>query len=180
VDVVLPARAGRRDVLHLLDQIHKTGAAQRPSKTTRLAELLERALQTIKRRSLVFIVSDFISEPGWDRAAALLGQRHDVLAVRLYDALEMALPDVGLVIMEDAETGQQLFVDTHEDAFRKRFAALAAERETALREALAIAGADCIELATDDDLVDTLLRFARLRKRRAQLASGGVRPELVE
>ena len=180
VDVVLPARAGRRDVLHLIDQIQKTGSVRRPSKTTQLAELLERALQTVKRRSLVFVVSDFISEPGWDRAAALLGQRHDVLAVRLYDALEMSLPDVGLVIMEDAETGQQLFVDTHEDGFRKRFATLAAERETALREALAVAGADCIELSTSDDLVDTLLRFARLRKRRAQLATGGVGAERVE
>jgi hypothetical protein len=70
-------------------------------------------------------------------------------------------------------------VDTHDAAFRDRFAKLAAERETQLRDALAIAGADCIELATDDNLVTTLLRFARLRKRRAQLAAGGARSELV-
>ena len=179
VDVVLPARAGRLHVLHLIDRILKTGDAPRRSKGTQLGDLLERALQTIKRRSLVVVVSDFISDPGWARTLALLGQRHDVLAVRLYDALEMTLPDLGLVIMEDAETGQQLFVDTHDAGFRKRFSELASQRETALREALAAAGADCIELATDDDLVDTLLRFARLRKRRAQLASGGVRPELM-
>ena len=179
VEFVLPARAGRRDVLHLIDQIQKTGNAPRPGKATRLGDLLEQALQTVKRRSLVIVVSDFISDPGWARALALLGQRHDVLAVRLYDALEMALPDVGLVIMEDAETGQQTFVDTHDAAFRRRFSALATQRETALREALAVAGADCIELATDADLVDTLLRFARLRKRRSQLASGGVRPEIM-
>src|SRR5262245_26304555 len=109
VDCVLPARAGRRDVLHLIDQIHKTGIAPRSSRTTRLNDLLAQALQTIKRRSLVIVVSDFISEAGWERSLALLGQRHDVLALRLYDALEMNLPDVGLVIMEDAETGQQLF-----------------------------------------------------------------------
>ena len=60
---------------------------------------------------------------------------------------------------------------------QERFADIAVKREEALREALALAGADCIELASDDDLADTLLRFARLRKRRAQLASGGVRPE---
>ena len=180
VDLVLPARAGRRDVLHLIDEMHKTGSTPRAGKTTRLNDLLERALKTIKRRALVIVISDFISEPGWERALALLGQRHDVLALRLYDAIEMTLPDVGLVIMEDAETGQQLFVDTHEAAFRKRFAALAQQRETALREALTIAGADCIELSTDDDLVETLLRFARLRKRRAQLASGAARPERIE
>jgi uncharacterized protein (DUF58 family) len=149
-------------------------ATQRP---TRLGELLEQALQGIKRRSLVMVVSDFISDPGWAPGLALLGQRHDLLAVRLYDTIEEDLPDIGLVVMEDAETGQQLFVDTHDSRFRQRFAALAAEREQALREALAIAGADCVELATDDDLVDTLLRFARLRKRRAQLAGGGAPAE---
>jgi uncharacterized protein (DUF58 family) len=179
VEFVMPARGGRRHVLHLIDRLQKTGNAMTAGKATRLAELLEKALPTIKRRSAVIVVSDFISDPGWARALALLGQRHDVLAVRLYDALEMALPDVGLVILEDAETGQQLFLDTHDAAFRQRFAALAADREQALRAALNDAGADCIELATDADLVETLLRFIRLRKRRAQAASGGVHPALV-
>jgi len=179
VDLVIPARGGRLHVLHLIDRIQKTGASRTLGKSTRLGELLERALQAIKRRSVVFILSDFISEPGWARPLSLLGQRHEVLAVRLYDALEQELPDAGLVIMEDAETGQQLFVDTHDTAFRRRFVALAAEREAALRAALSGAGADCIELATEDDLADTLLRFARLRKRRAQLASGGVPPALI-
>lgn len=179
VDLVIPARGGRLHVLHLIDRIQKTGASRTLGKSTRLGELLERALQAIKRRSVVFILSDFISEPGWARPLSLLGQRHEVLAVRLYDALERELPDAGLVVMEDAETGQQLFVDTHDTAFRRRFVALAAEREAALRAALSGAGADCIELATEDDLADTLLRFARLRKRRAQLASGGVPPALI-
>jgi uncharacterized protein (DUF58 family) len=180
VEIVLPARAGRAHVLHLIDRLQATGKQSKRTQPTRLSDLLERALQVIKRRSLVIVVSDFISDPGWARALSILGQRHDLLAVRLYDALEMELPDLGLVIMEDAETGEQLFVDTHDGAFRSRFAQLAAERETELRDALALAGADCVELATDDDLVQTLLRFARLRKRKAQLSSGSVRPELVE
>jgi uncharacterized protein (DUF58 family) len=177
VEVVLPARAGRQHVLHVIDRLHASGLGRRPGRPTQLAELLQRAMETIKRRSLVMVVSDFISDPGWVRPLSLLGQRHDVLAVRLYDALEMTLPDVGLVIMEDAETGQQLFVDTHDAAFRKRFTDLAVRREAELHEALALAGADGIELATDDDLAETLLRFARLRKRRAQLSTGGDRAE---
>jgi uncharacterized protein (DUF58 family) len=178
VECMLPARPGRRHVLHLIDRMQKAGKGQKATqRPTRLGELLEQALQGIKRRSLVMVVSDFISDPGWDHGLALLGQRHDLLAVRLYDTIEQDLPDIGLVVMEDAETGQQLFVDTHDSRFRQRFAALAAEREQALRAALAIAGADCVELATDDDLVDTLLRFARLRKRRAQLAGGGAPAE---
>jgi len=179
VEIVLPARAGRVHVLHLIDRLLDVGKVRKVGAPTRLGELLEHALQTIKRRSLVIVVSDFISEPGWGQALALLGQRHDVLAVRLYDPLEMSLPDLGMVVMEDAETGRQLFVDTHDPGFRRRFERLAIQREDELREALGIAGADCIELATDGDLAETLLRFIRLRKRRAQLASGGVRAELM-
>ncbi len=61
-------------------------------------------MNSIKRRSLVFVISDFISEPGWERSLSLLGQRHEVIAVRLYDPREEELPDVGMVLMEDAET----------------------------------------------------------------------------
>jgi uncharacterized protein (DUF58 family) len=129
---------------------------------------------------VIFVLSDFISGPDWTRALYLLGQRHDVVAVRLYDALEMDIPDLGQVVVEDAETGQQLFVDTHDAAFRRRFSSLAAQRESDLRAALSDAGADCIELSTGDGLVETLMRFTRLRKRRAQLASGGVPPALIQ
>jgi uncharacterized protein (DUF58 family) len=180
VDFVLPARAGRRHLLHLIDRLQNTGKVRRTGKPTRLGEMLDAALQVVKRRSAVFVLSDFISDPGWARALVMLGRRHETLAVRLYDPTEMALPDLGLAIVEDAETGEQLFVDTHDASFRRRFAALAEKRETALRDAFAEAGADCIELSTADDLVDTLLRFIRLRKRRAQLASGGVPAALVK
>jgi len=180
IDTVLPARGGRRHVLHLIDRVARTAPAQERGKSTQLGELFARAAQVIKRRSLVFVVSDFISEPGWARTLAYLGQRHDVVAVRLRDTVEMTLPDLGMVIMEDAETGQQLFVDTHDAGFRSRFADLAAQREATLRAALAEAGADCIELSTGDDLADTLVRFARLRKRRSRLASGGVPAALMK
>src|SRR5262249_37666257 len=114
--------------------------------------------------------------PGWEEPLAHLAQRHDVVAVRLYDPLEMDLPDLGLFVVQDAETGEQLFVDTHDKGFRKRFAAAAEKREAALRTALVAAGVDALELATDDDLVDAIMRFADLRKRRSQLATGGGLP----
>ena len=79
------------------------------------------------RRSLVFVVSDFISRPGWAEPLAHLAQRHEVVAVRLYDPLEMELPDLGLLVIQDAETGEQVFVDTHDKGFRKRFAAAGRE-----------------------------------------------------
>ena len=82
------------------------------------------------RRSLVFVVSDFISEPGWGKPLGHLAKRHEVIAVRLYDPLEREMPDLGMVVVEDAETGEQLFVDTHDRGFRKRFAAAANRRES--------------------------------------------------
>ena len=97
--------------------------------------------------------------------------------MRLYDPLEMDLPDLGLLMMSDAETGEQLFVDTHDRAFRKRFAAVAERHEKELRSAFSQAGVDALELSTNDDLVDAILRFADLRKRRSRLAAGGSLPQ---
>ncbi len=175
VDGVLPARNGRIHVLHLLQRM-RDYAAPPADHETRLRLLLQGALQMIRRRSMVFVVSDFISAPGWTDALARLALRHEVLAVRLYDAAEMELPDLGLVTIQDAETGEQLFVDTHDPAFRARFVQAAEQRERALHDALTRAGVDTLELATDDDLVDAVLRFSEMRKQRSRLAAGGGLP----
>ncbi len=175
MDTVIPARTGRRHVLQILQRI---GA--RPelggNAPTNLEEFLRNAFQVMKRRSVVFVVSDFISTPGWEKPLALLAERHEIVAVRLYDRLEMEMPDLGLLVIQDAETGEQVFVDTHDRGFRRRFAEAAAAREEKLREAFAAAGVDALELATDDDLVDALMRFSDLRKRRSMLAAGGSLP----
>ncbi len=170
VDTILPARGGRRHVLELLQRM---GArpAEAAAGATDLRSLLAAAERSIKRRSTIFVVSDFISAPGWERALGHLVQRHEVIAVRLFDPLEMDMPDLGLVTMKDAETGEQLVVDTHNAGFRKRFKAAAERRETELRQALARAGVDTLELATDDDLVDSILRFADLKKQRSRRAN---------
>ena len=172
VDTVIPARGGRLHVLHLLQRM-----AQRPVESaagaTELRDLLLAGQRIMNRRGTVFVISDFISAPGWDDALARLAQRHEVTAVRLYDPLEMELPDIGLMTLRDAETGEQLVVDTHDKGFRKRFAAAAQRRASALRDGLSTAGVDTLELATDDDLTDAILRFADLRKRRGRLNAGG-------
>jgi uncharacterized protein (DUF58 family) len=166
---VLPARTGRLHVLELLQRMQAPTQASDEARGTRLAELLHAAEGSIPRRSVVFVVSDFISQPGWAPALSRLARRHDVVAVRLWDPLEMDLPDAGLVTLQDAETGEQIFVDASSPAFRERYAELAEEQETALRTQLALSGADVLELATDDDLLDVLMRFADLRKQRARL-----------
>jgi len=170
VDTVLPARTGRIHVLELLQRMAARPAEAAPGATD-LRELLLHAHRTIRRRSTIFVVSDFVSAPGWERLLGQLAMRHEVTAVRIFDALEMDLPDIGLVTMRDAETGEQIVVDTHNKRFRERFAAAAERRETGLREALARAGVDTLELGTDDDLVDAVLRFADLKKQRSRLAN---------
>ena len=176
VDTVIPAGSGRRHVLQLMHAM-----SQRPKAadkgTTRLHELLQSAAAMMRRRSTVFVVSDFISEPGWEKALGQLAHKHEVVAVRLYDPLENNLPDLGLVTMRDAESGEQLLVDTSNAKFRQRFAQIAAERETALRQALARAGVDTLELSTNDDLVQSILRFTDMRKRRSRIGAGAKLPD---
>ena len=166
VDTVLPPGASRVHVLELLQRMRQPRPARPGGSGTALYDLLATADGVMRRRSLVFVVSDFISAPGWEDALGRLARRHDVVAVRLFDPLEMALPDVGLVTVEDAETGEQLLIDATDPDFRARYAALADAAEQQLGAAFAKAGVDMLELATDDDLLDALLRFADLRRKR--------------
>ncbi|MDH5245421.1 MAG: DUF58 domain-containing protein [Betaproteobacteria bacterium] len=175
VDSVIPPRGGRRQVLHLMHRM-RNRPARAETGATDLGELLRAAYTMAPRRSLIFVVSDFISAPGWAEPLAHLAQRHDVVAVRLYDPLEMELPDLGMLVVQDAETGEQLFVDTHDRGFRRRFEAAAKAREAELRAAFGNAGVDALELSTHDDLVDSILRFADLRRQRSRLATGGGLP----
>lgn len=167
IERTIPARGGRIQVLRLVNDLLKQPQLPR-APFTNLTPLLEGALHAIKKRSLVFIVSDFISAPGWERPLSLLNQRHEVLAVRLWDPREMELPDVGPIIMEDAETGEQIYVDTHDRRFRARFEEAAQQREAALSEAFKHAGVDVLSLSTEDDLVRAIVRFATLRKQRVR------------
>jgi uncharacterized protein (DUF58 family) len=175
VDTVIPTRGGRRHVLHLLDAIQRRPATAQAG-ATKLGELIDAGAALVKRRSTVFVISDFISEPGWERSLAMLCRRHEVVAVRVIDPLELDIPDLGLLTIRDSETGEQLLVDTHDASFRKRFARIAAQREAELRDGFVKAGVDALELSTDGDLVDAVIRFAEMRKRRARLNAGGALP----
>lgn len=171
VDTVITPGNGRRHVLQMMHAMARRPTA-RDKGATRLHELLQSAATMVRRRSTIFVVSDFISEPGWEKPLGQLAQKHEVVAVRLYDPLEADLPDLGLVTMRDAESGEQLLVDTSNARFRQRFAQISAKRETELRQALARAGVDTLELSTSDDLVQSILRFTDLRKRKSRAGAG--------
>ncbi|HEY6742821.1 MAG TPA: DUF58 domain-containing protein [Lapillicoccus sp.] len=188
VERVLPARSGRDQVLQiadmLLDRRHTRAAATEPPAAvsrrgrraraaqgqgrhvTDLGAMLNRSAGMIRRRSLVVVVSDFISEPGWEQALARLARRHEVVALQVTDPREDELPDVGSMYVEDTETGEQIFVDTSDGGFRARLKRAADERRAAIEEATRSAGVDLHQIRTDEDLVRSLLRISALRRSR--------------
>ena len=163
-ELTIPPRGGRLQVLRLINDIQKQQSSPAGAMTD-LTKLLETAFNCIKRRSLVFLISDFICLPGWDRAMDQLNRRHEVLAVRLWDPRELDLPDVGVVLVEDSETGAQLSVDTSDRGFRRRFHEASRRRETELAQTFKRAGVNELPLSTEDDLVLAIMRFASLRRR---------------
>ena len=165
IERTIPARSGRLQVLRLVNDLLKQPYLAR-APFTNLSALLEGGLDATKKRSLVFVISDFITEPGWERPLKLINQRHELIAVRLYHPGELELPDVGPIIMEDSETGEQLYVDTHDPKLRLRFRQAALQRETRLSEAFKHASVEAFSLATDEDLVRAIVRFAQLRRQR--------------
>jgi uncharacterized protein (DUF58 family) len=170
VERIIPARGGRLHVLRLINDLLKQPHLSRAPMTD-LKVLLETAFGSIRRRSLIFVVSDFISRQGWEGPLGLLSQRHEVLAVRLWDPRETELPDMGLVVMQDAETGEQLYVDTHDRRFRLRFHEEAHRRKTELNSAFRYAHVDVLSLSTEDDLVRALVSFAAQRRQQKQISN---------
>ena len=174
IDARVELGSGRRQVLRLLHALTAPGSPRRPpaGTGTRLHELVEAALPMLKRRSQVVLLSDFHSEPGWEAPLGRLAQRHEVVAVRLTDPLDGMLPELGLLLLGDAESGEQILVDTGDPRLRRRHAEAAERREARLQQAFAAAGVDVLELSTDEDLAEALLRFVRLRRRVAERRGG--------
>jgi uncharacterized protein (DUF58 family) len=163
IQKTIPARGGRMQVLRLInDMLQQPRLSRVP--VTDLKVFLKGALNSIKRRSLIFVISDFISAPGWEAPLSLLNQRHEVIAVRLHDPAEINLPDVGIMVMEDAETGEQLYVDTHDKKFRERFHSAMQQREDELKRSFKRAGVDMLSISTEDDMVRSIVRFAQQRQ----------------
>ena len=173
VEKTVPAGGGKMQVLRILNDVQTLPRLQSAPYTS-VSELIEHALRTIKRRSVVFLVSDFFTAPGWERPLGMLSRKHEVIAVRLEDPRERELPDIGLVAMNDAETGESVYVDTHDSRFRKRFEAVVQKREAELSSAFRRAGVDVLTLSTEGDLVKAILQFAALRKQRRTMRAVAV------
>jgi uncharacterized protein (DUF58 family) len=164
---ILPAKNGRQQVLQLIDLL--TTRVENTNKSpTELDQFFAKAGSILKRRSLVFVASDFISKAGWADTLGHLARRHEVVALRSEDPLEAVMPDLGLITLQDSETGEQLLVDTNNKMFRDRFASLAAERKKQTETQLMKTGVDSLMIGPVDDLVAFAMR--RRTHRRKQIA----------
>ena len=155
---VIPPRSGRDQVLRIAHDLLRPAPAPGPGATTDLGAMLRLAASTtVRRRSLIFVMSDFIGEPGWERELARLTHRHEVVVIRVVDPAELDLPDLGLILVEDAETGEQLLVDTSDPLLRGRLSEQVDAREAALAEAMRSAGVAAHRVTTDQDLLAALV-----------------------
>lgn len=161
----IPARMHRRHLLHLLHVLASSPTTQQPHQT-QLNDWLRKANGLIKLRSSVFVVSDFMGAFNWASELSALGQRHDTVAVRLFDPAEVNLPNAGLMLLQDSESAEELLLDTANAKFRSRYAQMVEQREQQLADSFSHAGVDALELSTDEDLASALMRFSELRKRR--------------
>lgn len=172
VEAIIPPLGGQRQVLRLIRELQREMGSRSTSETD-LNILLRTGLNTFNRRSLVILISDFFSSPGWERPLSQLNRRHDLVAMRIWDPHEVELPSAGMTYVQDSETGDQLYVDTSDPAFRRRLEDAFQRREVELDTHLRRAGVDAFSISTEEDLVRALVRMAGARKHRLRSTRGG-------
>lgn len=162
IEKFVPPRKGSRHVLRVVREI----VYRRPeSAGTDIRRALEHFTRIQRRRATAFLVSDFLGR-GYERALAVAARKHDVVAVRIRDERERELPRVGLLELEDAETGERMLLDTSSAAFRERFRSLVAERRQAFERMLTKREVDLVDVRTGEGYVRPLMNFFRERMRR--------------
>lgn len=167
VELYLPPRKGRRHVLRLVREVLGFEPQHRG---TNVVQALDFVNQVIKRRAIVFLLSDFqigaTSTEEFRRALRQTNRRHDLVALPIEDARERSLPDLGIVAIEDAETDELVELDTRNPQVRERFAQIAQERATQLRRAFNAEAIDSLRLETDQPYVAGLMSFFKNRNHR--------------
>jgi uncharacterized protein (DUF58 family) len=161
---VIPPSTGRGHALRIGRELDRT-AGTWAAATTDLAAMLD-TVASLARRCLVVVISDFIGTGEWQRPLIRLAHRNDVVALQVVDSADEALPEVGLILVEDAETGEQLFVDSADPWFRARFRDGVDERETGLRSGMRRAGVPLHRVDTGGDLLETLVKVITETQRR--------------
>jgi uncharacterized protein (DUF58 family) len=168
---IVPPGTGRRHALRISAELARTaslgrGGTGRAGRTTDLAAMLDAVAKLARRRALIVVISDFIGDGDWGRSLLRLVPRHEVVALRVIDAADDELPDVGLVVVEDAETGEQLIIDSSDPLLRARLRAGVDERDDRLAAGMSRAGVPVHRIGTDADLATALIEVVASTQRR--------------
>jgi uncharacterized protein (DUF58 family) len=165
---IVPAGTGRGHALRIGAELARTAVAApgRRGQTTDLAAMLDAAAKVARRRALIVVVSDFIGDGDWGRSLLRLTPRHEVVALRVTDAADDELPDIGLVVVEDAETGEQLVIDSGDPLLRARLRSAVEDRDTRLAAGMRRAGVPIHRIGTDADLATALIEVVASTQRR--------------
>jgi len=154
---IVPPGTGRRHALRIGAELARTAGGGRRGSTTDLAAMLDAVARLARRRALIVVISDFIGDGDWARSLLRLVPRHEVVALRVTDAADDELPDVGLVVVEDAETGEQLVIDSSDPLLRARLRAGVEDRDARLAAGMRRAGVPVHRIGTDADLATALI-----------------------
>jgi uncharacterized protein (DUF58 family) len=162
VELFIPPKKGRSHTLRIIREIL---FFEPDGKGTEPALVLDYLNKVVTRRAVVFFISDF-QTGDFSRSLAVSGRRHDFIAIHVEDERERTIPNIGIITLEDAETGEQLEINTADRTTRTRFARLAEEQETELKRTLRRNNIDAISLRTGDDYLPPLRSFFKQRERR--------------
>ena len=164
VELYIPPRKGRKHVLRLIRELL---AFEPQGHGTNIRQALDSINQILKRRSIVFLVSDFLADPdSYRRPLYMTNRKHDVIAVDLNDPLESSIANVGLLALEDAESGEVVWVDTGSKSWQQQFTQQTDNFNQAKIKAMSNAGVDQIDINTNQDYVKALTLFFQNRARR--------------
>ncbi len=159
IEKFIPPKKGKKHVLHIIRELL---VYEPDSNQTDIAGALKYFTNAIKKRSTAFIISDFM-DSGFERTLSIANNKHDIAALQVYDVRETELPDVGLIKLKDAETGERIWIDTSDKRLRTAYKHKWNERQLELQKIFKQSGVDTVSMSTSDDYVKALMRLFQLR-----------------
>lgn len=160
IEKYIPAKKGRKHILYIIREMLDF---QPKSKKTDISYAVEFMTRVLKRRSTVFMLSDFYNKTSFQKELQIAGQKHDIMAIQVYDPLAKNLPDVGMLKVEDAESGREMIIDTSSKKLRMQHSKVWAERQQHLREDFAKSNVDWTSIATNEDYVKAMMLLFKMR-----------------
>ncbi len=160
IEKFIPPQKGKKHILFIIRELINFQAS---SQKTDLQGALKYLTQVMKKRCTTFIISDFVDETAYKDALTIANRKHDIIALQVYDKMEAELPNVGLMKVADAETGEERWIDTSQKRIRQQYSSWWKNRQTAMEETFNRSRVDSVSVRTDEDYVKALLNLFRRR-----------------